>query len=96
MKFARAGESRWRGIRVVIVAAAIVFGGLSLLARSASGYGFAGFVIWRRPLCSRAARPGAEPAGATGGRRRTRGEPLEAVIAGVPDPVSRSIGTAGC
>ena len=81
-------NSRWRGIRVVIVAAAIVFGGFVALGAISSGYGLLGFVILA--LAALLANRATEEAG-----RLVRpvavaeraGEPLEAVIAGVPDPV---------
>jgi two-component system, OmpR family, phosphate regulon sensor histidine kinase PhoR len=81
-------SSRWRGTRVVIVAAAIVFGGFVALGAVSSGYGLLGFVILVLAVllanrateeAGRLARPVAEAERA--------GEPLEAVIAGVPDPV---------
>ena len=81
-------NSRWRGIRVVTVAAAIVFGGFVALGAISSGYGLLGFVIL--VLAALLANRATEEAG-----RLVRpvavaeraGEPLEAVIAGVPDPV---------
>ena len=81
-------NSRWRGIRVVTVAAAIVFGGFVALGAISSGYGLLGFVILA--LAALLANRATEEAG-----RLVRpvavaeraGEPLEAVIAGVPDPV---------
>ena len=81
-------NSRWRGIRVVTVAAAIVFGGFVALGAISSGYGLLGFVILA--LAALLANRVTEEAG-----RLVRpvavaeraGEPLEAVIAGVPDPV---------
>jgi two-component system, OmpR family, phosphate regulon sensor histidine kinase PhoR len=81
-------NSRRRGIRVVTVAAAIVFGGFVALGAVSSGYGLLGFVILA--LAALLANRATEEAG-----RLVRpvavaeraGEPLEAVIAGVPDPV---------
>jgi two-component system, OmpR family, phosphate regulon sensor histidine kinase PhoR len=81
-------NTRWRGIRVVIVAAAIVFGGFVALGAITSGYGLLGFVIL--VLAALLAGRATEEAG-----RLTRpvavaerpGEPLDVVIAGVPDPV---------
>jgi two-component system, OmpR family, phosphate regulon sensor histidine kinase PhoR len=81
-------NSRWRGIRIVTVAAAIVFGGFVALGAISSGYGLLGFVIL--VLAALLANRATEEAG-----RLVRpvavaeraGEPLEAVIAGVPDPV---------
>ena len=81
-------NSRWRGIRVVTVAAAIVFGGFVALGAISSGYGLLGFVVLA--LAALLANRATEEAG-----RLVRpvavaeraGEPLEAVIAGVPDPV---------
>ena len=81
-------NSRWRGIRVVIVAAAIVFGGFVALGAITSGYGLLGFVILvlAALLASRATEEAgrlARPVAVA----ESAGEPLEAVITGVPDPV---------
>jgi two-component system, OmpR family, phosphate regulon sensor histidine kinase PhoR len=81
-------SSRWRGIRIVIVAAAIVFGGFVALGAITSGYGLLGFVILvlAALLASRATEEDGQLARPVAVAERA-GEPLEAVIAGVPDPV---------
>jgi two-component system, OmpR family, phosphate regulon sensor histidine kinase PhoR len=81
-------SSRWRGIRIVIVAAAIVFGGFVALGAITSGYGLLGFVILvlAARLASRATEEDGQLARPVAVAERA-GEPLEAVIAGVPDPV---------
>ena len=81
-------SSRWRGIRVVIVAATIVFGGFVALGAISSGYGLLGFVILvlAALLASRATEEAGRLARPVAVAERP-GEPLEAVIAGVPDPV---------
>jgi two-component system, OmpR family, phosphate regulon sensor histidine kinase PhoR len=81
-------SSRWRGIRIVIVAAAIVFGGFVALGAITSGYGLLGFVIlvFAALLASRATEEDGRLARPVAVAERA-GEPLEAVIAGVPDPV---------
>src|SRR6202046_1238342 len=81
-------NSRWRGIRIVTVAAAIVFGGFVALGAISSGYGLLGFVILA--LAALLANRATEEAGRLvrpGAFADRAGEPLEAVIAGVPDPV---------
>src|ERR1700720_1352597 len=81
-------NSRWRGIRIVTVAAAIVFGGFVALGAISSGYGLLGFVILA--LAALLASRATEEAGRLvrpGAVAERAGEPLEAVIAGVPDPV---------
>ena len=67
-------NSRWRGTRVVIVAAAIVFGGFVALGATTSGYGLLGFVILvlAALLESRATEEAGRLAPA-GGRSRKRG-----------------------
>src|SRR6516162_7383190 len=81
-------NSRWRGIRVVIIAAAIVFGGFVALGAMSSGYGLLGFVILvlAALLANRATEEAGRLALPVAAAERV-GEPLEAVIAGVPDPV---------
>jgi two-component system phosphate regulon sensor histidine kinase PhoR len=81
-------NSRWRGNRVVIVAAAIVFGGFVALGAMSSGYGLLGFVILvlAALLANRATEEAGRLARPVAVAERA-GEPLEAVIAGVPDPV---------
>ena len=81
-------NSRWRGIRVVTVAAAIVFGGFVALGAISSGYGLLGFVILALAalLANRATKEAGRLVRPVAVAERA-GEPLEAVIAGVPDPV---------
>jgi len=81
-------NSRWRGIRIVTVAAAIVFGGFVALGAISSGYGLLGFVILALAalLASRATEEAGRLVRPVAVAERA-GEPLEAVIAGVPDPV---------
>jgi two-component system, OmpR family, phosphate regulon sensor histidine kinase PhoR len=81
-------SSRWRGTRVVIVAAAIVFGGFVALGAISSGYGLLGFAILALAavLASRATEEVGRLAGPVAVAERAD-EPLGAVIAGVPDPV---------
>jgi two-component system, OmpR family, phosphate regulon sensor histidine kinase PhoR len=81
-------NSRWRGNRVVIIAAAIVFGGFVALGAMSSGYGLLGFVILvlAALLANRATEEAGRLALPVAAAERV-GEPLEAVIAGVPDPV---------
>jgi two-component system phosphate regulon sensor histidine kinase PhoR len=80
-------NSRWRGIRVVTVAAAIVFGGFVALGAISSGYGLLGFVILAVAalLANRATEEAGRLVRPVAVAERA-GEPLEAVIAGVPDP----------
>jgi two-component system phosphate regulon sensor histidine kinase PhoR len=81
-------NSRWRGNRLVIVAAAIVFGGFVALGLITPGYGLLGFVILvlAALLANRATEEAVRLARPVAVAQRS-GEPLEAVIAGVPDPV---------
>jgi two-component system, OmpR family, phosphate regulon sensor histidine kinase PhoR len=81
-------NSRWRGNRVVIAAAAVVFGGFVALGAMSSGYGLLGFVILvlAALLANRATEEAGRLARPVAVAERA-GEPLEAVIAGVPDPV---------
>jgi two-component system, OmpR family, phosphate regulon sensor histidine kinase PhoR len=81
-------NSRWRGIRVVTVAAAIVFGGFVALGAISSGYGLLGFVILAVAalLANRVTEEAGRLVRPVAVAERA-GEPLEAVIAGVPDPV---------
>jgi len=82
------GGSRWRGVRFVIVAAAVLFTGLAILDALTPAYALAGFIVMAAAalLAGRAT----EEVG-----RLTRpvtvtereGERLDAVVAGLPDPV---------
>jgi len=80
-------NSRWRN-RVVIVAAAIVFGGFVAVGAISPAYGLLGFVILvlAALLANRATEEAVRLARPVAVAERS-GEPLEAVIAGVPDPV---------
>jgi two-component system phosphate regulon sensor histidine kinase PhoR len=78
----------WRGSRIVVVAAAIVFGGFVALGAVSSGYGLLGFVVvlLAALLAGRATEEVDRLARPVAVAERA-GEPLEAVIAGVPDAV---------
>ncbi len=78
----------WRGGRIVIFAAAIVFGGFVALGAMSSGYALLGFVVvlLSALLASRATDESDRLARPVAVAERA-GEPLEAVIAGVPDAV---------
>jgi two-component system phosphate regulon sensor histidine kinase PhoR len=80
-------NSRWRN-RLVIVAAAIVFGGFVAVGAISPAYGLLGFVILvlAALLANRATEEAVRLARPVAVAERS-GEPLEAVIAGVPDPV---------
>jgi len=80
--------SVWRGGRIVIVAAAIVFGGFVALGAMSAGYALLGFVVLLLAalLASRATDEADRLARPVAVAERG-GEPLEAVIAGVPDAV---------
>ena len=81
-------NSKWRCTRVVIVAAAIVFGGFVALGVLSSGYGLLGFVVLASAalLASRATEEVSRLTRPVAVAERA-GEPLEVVIAGLPDPV---------
>ncbi len=88
MKIAWSGRSGWRGTRYVAVTAAIVFAGLAIVGALAAGYALAGFVI----VVAAAAL--AMRASEESGRRprpvivpERAGDPLNALVAGLPDPV---------
>jgi two-component system phosphate regulon sensor histidine kinase PhoR len=81
-------RSEWRNLRLVIGTAAVVFAGLAIVSALAVGYAIAGFVIVAAAAfltlrggeeAGRLARPAAVAERA--------GEPLDAVVAGLPDPV---------
>jgi two-component system phosphate regulon sensor histidine kinase PhoR len=81
-------SNRWRGVRFVIIAAAIVFAGLALLGALTAGFGLAGFAIVAAValLAGRASEedgPQARPVAVA----ERAGERLDAVVAGLPDPV---------
>jgi len=81
-------RSAWRSVRLVTVTTAVVFAGLAIVNALAVGYAVAGFVIVAA-VAFLTLRSGAEVA------RTVRpvaiaeraGEPLDAVVAGLPDPV---------
>jgi two-component system phosphate regulon sensor histidine kinase PhoR len=81
-------RSAWRSVRLVVVTTAVVFAGLAIVNALAVGYAVAGFVIVAAVAfftlrsgeeVHRTARPAAIAERA--------GEPLDAVVAGLPDPV---------
>ena len=80
--------ARCRGLRLVVVAAAIVFAGLALVGALAIVYAIAGFAIVAA-VALFALRPNedserrARPVAGSG----QSGDPLRAVVAGLPDPV---------
>ena len=80
-------KSERRSLRLVIAAAAVVFAGLAIVGALAVGYALAGFAI-----VSAVAFLTLRPAGEVGIKppvavtQRT-GEPLDALVAGLPDPV---------
>jgi two-component system, OmpR family, phosphate regulon sensor histidine kinase PhoR len=80
--------ARWRGLRLVVVAAAIVFAGLALVGALSIVYAIAGFAVVAAAALF-ALRPNedgerqAQPVAAAG----QSGDPLRAVVAGLPDPV---------
>ena len=80
--------SRWRGSRIVIVAAAIVFGGFVAIGAMSPGYALLGFVVLLlAALLASRATEGADRLARPVAVTERAGEPLEAVIAGVPDAV---------
>jgi len=80
-------KSGWRGARFVTVTAAIVFGGLVLLNALAIGYAVAGFALVTAAafLAMRAGEEAGRLARPVAVSERA-GDPLEAVVAGLPDP----------
>jgi two-component system, OmpR family, phosphate regulon sensor histidine kinase PhoR len=80
--------SRWRGKRVLIIATAIVFAGLVALGALTPGYAIVGFVILATVvlLANRATEEASRLVRPVAVDERA-GERLEAVIAGLPDPV---------
>jgi len=83
-----ASGGRWRGVRFVIVAAAILFAGLALLGALTAAYASAGFVIMAAAalLAGRATEEVGRLARPVAVAERA-GERLDAVVAGLPDPV---------
>jgi two-component system phosphate regulon sensor histidine kinase PhoR len=82
------GSSKWRGKRVVIVAAAIVFAGLVALGALTPEYAIIGFAILATVvlLANRATEEASRLVRPVAVAERA-GERLEAVVAGLPDPV---------
>jgi two-component system, OmpR family, phosphate regulon sensor histidine kinase PhoR len=82
------GSSKWRGKRVVIVAAAIVFAGLVAVGALTPGYAIIGFAILAAValLANRATEEASRLTRPVAVAERA-GERLEAVVAGLPDPV---------
>ncbi len=83
-----ASGGRWRGVRFVIVAAAILFAGLALLGALTAAYASAGFIIMAAAalLAGRATEEVGRLARPVAVAERA-GERLDAVVAGLPDPV---------
>jgi two-component system phosphate regulon sensor histidine kinase PhoR len=81
-------KSGWRRFRLLIVTAAIVFAGFAIIDALAIGYAIAGFVIVAMAafLATRPAYEEARLARPVAVSERT-GDPLAAVVAGMPDPV---------
>ena len=81
-------SSRWRGMRFVIVVAAMVFAGLALLGALTAGFALAGFAIVAAAalLAGRAGADGEHLVRPVAIAERA-GERLDAVVAGLPDPV---------
>jgi two-component system phosphate regulon sensor histidine kinase PhoR len=80
--------SAWRSLRLVIGTAAVVFAGLAIVNALAVGYAIAGFVIMAAAafLTLRAGKEAGRLARPVAIAERA-GEPLDAVVAGLPDPV---------
>jgi two-component system phosphate regulon sensor histidine kinase PhoR len=81
-------QGGWRRLRLMIVTAAVVFAGLTVLDALTVGYAAVGFIIVAAAafLAMRAgqeASPLARPVAASDGA----GDSLQAVVAGLPDPV---------
>jgi two-component system phosphate regulon sensor histidine kinase PhoR len=81
-------QGGWRRLRLMIVTAAFVFAGLTVLDALTVGYAAVGFIIVAAAafLATRAgqeASPRARPVAASDGV----GDSLQAVVAGLPDPV---------
>jgi two-component system phosphate regulon sensor histidine kinase PhoR len=83
-----AGGGRWRGVRFVIFAAAVLFAGLVLLGALTIPYAIAGLVIMAVAaiLAGRATEEVGRLARPVTVTERA-GERLDAVVAGLPDPV---------
>jgi two-component system, OmpR family, phosphate regulon sensor histidine kinase PhoR len=81
-------RSAWRSLRLVIATAAIVFAFLAIADALAVGYAVAGFVIVAAAAFM-TLRPGDSNSGLPQpiAVAERAGEPLDAVVAGLPDPV---------
>jgi two-component system phosphate regulon sensor histidine kinase PhoR len=80
--------SRRRGARVVVVTVAVVFAGLAMLDALAIGYAIAGFVIVAAiALLALRGEDESELTARPVAIAERAGEPLDAVVAGLPDPV---------
>jgi two-component system, OmpR family, phosphate regulon sensor histidine kinase PhoR len=81
-------RSRWHGARLVIVTAAIVFAGLAMLGVVAVAYAAIGFAILTAAalLALRGGEVGDRSAAPAAVAERAD-DPLQAVVAGLPDPV---------
>jgi two-component system, OmpR family, phosphate regulon sensor histidine kinase PhoR len=82
------GGSKWRGKRVVIATAAIVFAGLVAIGALTAGYAIIGFAILAAValLANRATEEASRLVRPVAVAERA-GERLDAVVAGLPDPV---------
>jgi two-component system, OmpR family, phosphate regulon sensor histidine kinase PhoR len=82
------GGSRWRGKRVIIATAAIVFAGLFALGALSAGYAILGFAVLAIAalLANRATEEASRLVRPVTVTERA-GERLDAVVAGLPDPV---------
>jgi two-component system, OmpR family, phosphate regulon sensor histidine kinase PhoR len=82
------GGGRWRGKRVVIAAAAIVFAGLVAVGALTVGYAIVGFAVLAAAalLANRATEEASRLVRPVAVTERA-GERLDAVVAGLPDPV---------
>ena len=90
MKVARRSQQcHRRGVLLVIAAAAIVFAGLAIAGALAAAHAMAGFAIVAAAVAGRHARRQGErtPGAAARGAQTRAADPLEAVVAGLPDPV---------
>jgi two-component system, OmpR family, phosphate regulon sensor histidine kinase PhoR len=83
-----AGGGRWRGVRFVIVAAAILFAGLALFGALTPAYAVAGFIVIATAalLAGRATEEVGRLTRPVAVAERS-GARLDAVVAGLPDPV---------
>ena len=83
-----ATAKRWRDGRLVIVAAAVVFAGLALIAALPPAYAFAGFVVVAAVAVVAAHSGKEEDRLVERGAIAERGDDLlRAIVAGLPDPV---------